>query len=91
MGSVEAEVEVLQDRGAEAVVDEAVRPTSPFGPGSIDQSSRGCTLIRACRRVDIAWKTVSEMAQTEMTTGSQRRKASAQSFQRTSSRNPIVG
>ena len=40
-------------------------------------SIRGCTLRRAWRRVDMAWKTVSEMAQSEMTTGSQSRKASA--------------
>ena len=49
---------------------------------SIRQSTRGCTLSRVCRRVAIAWKTVRLMAQTEITTGSQIRKVSAQSFQR---------
>lgn len=50
----------------------------------IRQSTRGCTLSRLCRRVAIAWRTVREMAQSEMQTGNRSRETSAQSFQRAS-------
>ena len=41
------------------------------------QSMRGWTLSRAWRRVVVAWKIVSEMAQSETTMGNQSRTASA--------------